>query len=72
MVTQINCVIVGDRVYSVIGLCYFNQPGVTELLIMRDPHCVRSCVLSQVKPSELTFLAVKKASGLGLFPQLKM
>ena len=64
MVTQINCVIVGDRVYSVIGLCYFNQSGVTELLIMRDPHCVRMCFKS-VK----TLGAYILSCGKGLWPR---
>ena len=39
--------------YIMVGLWYYNQLDVTELLIMRDPHyqvIMVGCVLSQLKP----------------------
>ena len=47
-----------------VGLWYYNQSGVTELLIIRDFYFVR-CVLSQLKPSDLYIISFAK--GLGLF-----
>ena len=43
-----------------VGLWCYNQSGVTELLIMRDPYYVLMC-LSQLNPRSSTFLAVEKA-----------
>ena len=51
------------------GLWCYIQSSVTELLIMRYPHCGRMC-LSQLKPSELYILSFGK--GLGFFSKLRM
>ena len=48
-----------------VGMWYYNQLGVTELLIMRDPHyqvIMVIYVLSQLKPSELYILSCENAS----------
>ena len=60
-----------------VGLWYYNQLGVTKLLIMKDPHyqvIMVGCVLSQVKPSELYILSCEKGRGLRPrpFSQLRM
>ena len=34
------------RSIIIVGLCYYNQSGVTELLIMKNPHYVRMCFKS--------------------------
>ena len=47
-----------------VGLWCYNQSGVTELMIMRDPHYCGMCFKSRGSP----FLAVKKASAFGLGP----
>ena len=51
-----------------VGLWYYNQPGVTEMSIRGILIMVR-CVLSQLKHSELYILSLEKASAfsLGLF-----
>ena len=64
-----------------VGLWYYNQSGVTELLIIRDPHYGRMCFESvetlealhqnpQLKPSELYIPSCGK--GPRPFPQLRM
>ena len=60
---------VDHRPIIMVGLRSYNQSGVTELLIMRDPDyqviiIMVGCVLSQLKPSELYILSCKKASAL--------
>ena len=49
-----------------VGLWYYNQSGVTELLIMRDPHYGQMCFKSVKTFRSPTFLAVKNASASGL------
>ena len=41
-------IVIVDQVQTIImvGLMYFNQSGVSELLIMRDPHYVQMCFTS--------------------------
>ena len=46
-----------------VGLCYYNKAGVTELLIIRDPHHSRMCFKSG-KIIGAPFLAAKKGIGL--------
>ena len=48
-----------------VGLWCYNQSGVTELLIMRDPHYGRMCFKSVKTLGALTFLAVKKTTAFG-------
>ena len=50
----------------IVGLWCYNQSGVTELLIMRDPHYGRHCFRSvKTLPSELYILSC----GKGLWPR---
>ena len=60
-----------------VGLWCYNQSGVAELLIMRDPHylILIRCVLSQLKPSELYILSFFTANNVelpGFYPILML
>ena len=50
-----------------VGLWYYNQQGVTELLIMSDPNYMIACVLCQLKSSGFSILTCEK--NLGLWPR---
>ena len=60
------------RPIIMVGIWYYNQSGVTEVLIRKDPHYDRMCFRS-VKTSELYMLSCKKGLGFRLlpFPQLR-
>ena len=64
-----------------VGLWCYNQSGVTELLIMRDPHDGRMCFKSfktlgtlhsqlwrKPRPSASAFPTAKNVDFLGLYP----
>ena len=60
-----------------VGLWYYNQSDVTELLILRDPHYqfIRvACVLSRLQPSNFYIRSCEKWLGLRPrpFSQLRM
>ena len=51
-----------------VGLWYYNQSGVTELLIMRDPHYGRMCLKSvKTLGTSLAVEQIKIVEHLGLY-----
>ena len=63
------------RPIIIVGLWCYNHSGVTELLIMRDPHYCQMCfksvktlILSCGKSLGLGFFTVKNVELLGLYP----
>ena len=55
-----------------VGLWYCNLSGVTELLIMRDPHHCRMCFKSVKILGGLTFLTVKKAEAFSTVKNVEL
>ena len=43
-----------------VGLLYYNQSGVTELFILKNPHYDRMYFKYRIKPSEIYILIFEK------------